>query len=54
MMKPYKHSDEKSAVKHPSSYQRVPGRDSHSASEKQVQTVREGAKSGHKDSKRDR
>ncbi len=41
-MKPHKHSDHKAAAKQ---HDRNPGRDFHSAKEKEVRDVKEGAKS---------
>ena len=43
-MKPHKVSDAKSTTKQ-STYNRVPGRDYHTATQKQVATAKEGAKS---------
>jgi hypothetical protein len=54
-VKGYKHvSPGKPHKVTPSKYVRVPGRDFHSAKEKEVTTSREGAKSGHKEAKRDK
>jgi hypothetical protein len=44
-----KHTDVKAAK---SKYIRVPGRDFHSAKEKEIRTAREGAKSKHPENKR--